>query len=214
MKKFLGAAVVCLLLASCGGSQQKESEQEETNTDLITCEGIGKVKLSHSHEDLESNFGADQLADETEEQDGKEVAITRVFKDSPEEVVVVWEESAAPFNRISKLIVRNELSPYHLEEGVQVGSTLKDLVKANNFLPVTFSNFYSASDGFAIIEGFNEGEIGTKYPCLGGKMDIDRTDNIDVNLLDDFKAEKSVKSNHKAMEFIYANITELSVSAK
>jgi hypothetical protein len=33
-------------------------------------------------------------------------------------------------------------------------------------------------------------------------------------LLDEFKKENPVKSNHKAMNFIYANVVELSVSAK
>lgn len=215
MKQFLSAAVIGLMLAACGGSQQNDGAETTSQQadDLITCDGIGKVLLSYSHEDLEEQFGADQLADETATQDGKSVQVTRVFKDTPEEVTVTWEEASAPFTKAVKLSVSDEFSPYRLEEGIQVGSTLKDLVRANNFLPVTFSNFYSADDGFANIQDFNEGDIGQKYPCLGGSMDIDRTDNIDVYLLDDFKAENPVKSNHKAMEFIYANITELSISA-
>jgi len=214
MKKILSLALIGFALASCNRGAKKETEQKPADSTLISCEGIGKVKLSYSHDDLEKTFGADQLADTTKEVDGKTVHITKVFKDSPEEVMVTWTEANAPFTKAAKLSVADAMAPYHLAEGVQVGSPLKDLVKANNFLPVTFSNFYSNVDGYGYIQGFNGGDLETKYPCLGGVLDIDRTDNLEVTLLDEFKAENPAKSNHKAMNFIYAKVVELSVSAK
>ncbi|MGK9118170.1 hypothetical protein [Olivibacter jilunii] len=214
MKRILSLALIGFVLASCGGASKKEEKAADQDPNLITCEGIGKVKLSYSHADLEKEFGADKLADTTKEVEGKKVSVTKVFKDTPEEVTVFWAETTAPFTKAVKLSVSDEMGPYQLEEGIRVGSTLKDMVKANNFLPVTFTNFYANVDGFARIESFNDGDLGQKYPCLGGVLDIDRTDNLEVTLLDEFKKENPVKSNHKAMNFIYANVVELSVSAK
>lgn len=214
MKKFLSLALISFVLASCGGSSKKGTEEKQPDPNLITCEGIGKVKLSYSHDDLEKEFGADKLADETKDVEGKKVNITRVFQGAPEEVVVTWTEATAPFNKAAKLSVTSDMGPYQLEEGIRVGSSLKDVVKANNFLPVTFTNFYANIDGFGKIESFNDGDLAQKYPCLGGVLDIDRTDNLEVALLDDFKKENPAKSNHKAMNFIYSNLVELSISAK
>lgn len=213
MKRMLSVALIGFVLASCGGAK-KEDKTNEQDANLITCEGIGKVKLSYSHADLEKEFGVEQLADTLKEVDGKKVNITRVFKDTPDEVTVFWAEESAPFAKAVKLSVSDEASPYQLEEGIRVGSSIKDVVKANNFLPLTFTNFYSNVDGFARIESFNDGDLAQKYPCLGGTLDIDRTDNLEVTLLDEFKKENPVKSNHKAMNFIYANLVELSISAK
>jgi len=214
MKKILSVALIGFVLASCGGASKKEETGGEQDPNLITCEGIGRVKLSYSHADLEKEFGADQLADDVKDLDGKKVNVTRVFKDTPEEVTVIWAEESAPFSQATKLSITDETSPYQLEEGIRVGSSIKDVVKANNFLPLTFTNFYSNVDGFADIQSFNDGDLGQKYPCLGGTLDIDRTDNLEVSLLDEFKNENPVKSNHKAMNFIYANLVEISISAK
>lgn len=214
MRKILSLALIGFVLASCGGSSKKGTEEKQPDPNLITCEGIGKVKLSYTHADLEKEFGANKLADETKDVDGKKLNITKVLQGTPEEVVVTWSEASAPFNKAAKLSINNDMGPYQLEEGIRVGSTLKDLVKANNFLPVTFTNFYSNVDGFGYIEDFNGGDLTQKYPCLGGVLDIDRTDNLEVRLLDDFKKENPAKSNHKAMNFIYANVVELSISAK
>ncbi|QNL47754.1 hypothetical protein H8S90_13065 [Olivibacter sp. SDN3] len=215
MKKILSLALIGFVLASCGGSSENaDSQQQELDPNLITCESIGKVRLSYSHEDLETEFGADNLEDGTEEIDGKEVNITKVFPGTAEEVVVAWTEDSAPFSKAAKLSVSDEMGPYQLEEGIRVGSTIKELVQANNFLPVTFTNFYAREDGFAYIQSFNDGDLAQKYPCLGGVLDIDRTDNLETSLLEEFKLENPAKSNHKAMNFIYANVVELSISAE
>lgn len=212
MKKFLGLAFAALFMASCGGSDQKSEETESGDPNLITCEGIGKVKLSHSHEDLINEFGAENISDTTVNDNGT-VHRTYVWAGTPQEVVVTWTESEAPFVKAEKLSVVQEFGDYHLEDGIGIGANLKELVRLNNFLPISFTNFYAATDGYAVIQDFDEeGEITKKYPCLGGKLDIERTDNIDVNLLEDFKKESPVKSSHRAMEYIIAKVVELNVS--
>ncbi len=213
MKKLLtfvlvGAAVACQ-------QPQKETAAEAANTNAITCEAIGPVKLSYSHADLEKEFGADKLTDEVKKgDDGTTYHITRVFKDTPEEIIVRWSEQTAPFGKASSITVANEGSPYETEEGIRVGSTLSDLKSANNFQPIVFTNFFSHLDGFARITSFSEGELGTKYPCLSGMLDIEKQKQIDVKLLDEFKREKEVKSSHKALEFMDVKVVELSISAQ
>lgn len=213
MKKLLSIALVGMVVACQQPQKKEDSSAADTNT--ITCEAIGPVKLSYSHADLEKEFGADKLADE-EKQDEKNVPqhVTRVFKDSPEEVTVYWAESAAPFVKATKLAITNEGSPYTLKEGIGIGTSLSDLKSANNFQPITFSNFFAHLDGFGRIKSFNTGDLGTKYPCLGGMLDIEKQKQIDVNVLEDFKKEEEVKSSDKALEFMDVKLVEISISAK
>src|SRR5690606_33154975 len=140
--------------------------------------------------------------------------ITKVFKDTPEEIIVRWTEKAAPFVKAASLTVSNELSPYTTEEGIRVGSPLSELKNANNFQPIVFTNFFSHTDGFARIISFSGGDLETKYPCLGGMLDIVKQKQIDAKLLGEFKKEKEVKSSHKALEFLDVKLIELSISAQ
>ncbi|SEN94941.1 hypothetical protein SAMN05216436_12629 [bacterium A37T11] len=213
MKKLLSVALIGVVVA-CQQPQKKENSSG-ADKNAITCEAIGPVKLSYSHADLEKEFGADKLIDE-DKQNEKNVSehITRVFKDSPEEVTVYWSEKAAPYAKATKLAITNEGSPYTLEGGIGIGASLSELKSANNFQPITFSNFFAHLDGFGRIKSFNGGDLGTKYPCLGGMLDIEKQKQIDVNVLEDFKKQEEAKSSDKAMEFMDVKLVELSISAK
>lgn len=212
MKKWIPFAITALILASCQQGKQAE-ETPATDPNAITCDGIGPVRLSYSYASLDSAFGADKLVNETVDVNGETVHITRVFPNEPEEITVYWAEKAEPYQTITKLAVSNEFGPYQTEEGIRVGTDLNEIKQLNNFMPVTMTNFYNSIDGFAVITSFNGGDIETKYPCLGGKLDIVKQRGVDVRLLDEIKPEAEIKSSHKLFLSIDVEVVELSVSA-
>src|SRR5690606_29663748 len=145
---------------------------------------------------------------------GETVQVTRVFPNEAEEITVYWAETQEPYKTITKIAVANNFGPYQTAEGLKVGSTLNEVKQYNNFMPITMTNFYNSLDGFATITSFNGGDIETKYPCLGGRMDIVKQRGVDVRTLDEIKPEAELKSSHKLFTTIDVEVVELSVSAK
>lgn len=214
MKVVFNIIVASLFLFSCQNagdgqaSQKQEAPQEEPNA--ITYERIGQVYTSYTHADLVEKFGSEALEDESREIDGEQRETTKVFPFQAEEVIVLWSDDTK--TKVSKLIIRNDESPYTTKEGLRVGISLRDVIKFNNFLSIDFSNFYSDISGFANIESFNGGDIEEKYPCLGGKLDIVRLKGVDVNTLDEFKKKSSVNSSDPLMQSMDIKLAELSIS--
>ncbi|MGK6352904.1 hypothetical protein [Parapedobacter sp. DT-150] len=214
MNRLLNMTLIALVVSACQPKQQQQEETPAADPNAITCEGIGPVKLTHSYAALDSAIGADKLENGTVDVDGSTVHITKVFPNEAEEITVYWAESQEPYNTITKIAVANDFGPYQTAEGLKVGSTLNEVKQYNNFMPVTMTNFYNTLDGFAVILGFNGGDIETKYPCLGGKFDIVKQRGVDVRTLDEIKPEKELKSSHKLFNTIDVAVVELNVSAK
>jgi len=212
MKKTLLAIALITLLAGCQqGGQQAQQEEPAADPNAITCDGIGPVKESNTHADLETLVGSGNLEDSTKNVNGNTVHVTRVFPNEAKEITVYWAESQPPYATITKLVISNSFGPYQTAEGLKVGSTLDDLRKQNNFMPITMTNFYNSIDGFATITGFNGGDIEVNYPCLGGRLDIVKQRGVDVRILDEIQNNETLQSSHKLFSVLDVSVVELSI---
>ena len=144
MKKVIMFICVSLFLFSCNNGTTKVEETKESTT-AISCDGIGLVKLVDTKTSLAEKFTAEDLQDDTKEIKGVKKNITVVYPNKPEEVTVIWEDDSR--EKISSIVIYNEEGPYATEEGLALGSSLRDIVKANNYLSVNFTNFYSSIYG-------------------------------------------------------------------
>lgn len=214
MNKLLSIALLFFVATSCQQTQKQAEETPQADPNAITCDGIGPVKMTYTYAALDSAIGADNLENKTADVEGQEVHLTKVFPNEAEEITVYWAESQEPYTTITEIAIANNFGPYQTAEGLRVGSTLNEVKELNNFMPVTMSNFYNSLDGFARIRGFNGGDIGTNYPCLGGKLDIVKQRGIDVRTLDEIKPEEELKSSHKLFNSIDVEVVELSISAE
>lgn len=202
--------LLILSVSACRNSgSSNTSAQQDEDPDLITCERIGPVHISATPESLAETFGPDQLLEDTREINGVQRKVTKVFPDEAGEVVVVW--SADDPDKIDQLLIWNESGPYHTKENLRVGISLRDMVRINNFLPVTFTNFYSSMDGYAQISSFNGGDIEKNYPCLTGKLDIVQFKGVDAFALEDFKNIDTVRSSDKLVQNMVVKISEISL---
>lgn len=211
MNKLIVMVCLSLFLYSCGNTNQN-AETEEVSPTAITCNGIGLVNLSDNKKSLEEKFSAEDLQDESREIRGEKRNTTIVFPNTPEELTVVWEDDSQ--EKMSTVFIWNENGPYATKEGLRVGISLRDVVKLNNYLSVSFTNFYSSMDGYANILGFNGGEIEEKYPCLSGKLDIVRLKGVDKLKLDEFKKQDSVSSGDPMVQNMDVKISEISINAQ
>jgi|SRR5690606_3846288 len=211
MKKTILAACIALLVSCQQGQQQDQEGASSADVNAISCEGIGPVRLSHTRADLETVVGPNKLEDSTALVDGSTVHITRVFPDEAKEITVYWAETEPPYATITKLAVSNSFGPYETAGGLRVGSTLDDLRKQNNFMPISMTNFYNSIDGFATITDFNGGDIEASYPCLGGRLDIVKQRGVDVRILDEIQNNETLQSSHKLFSVLDVSVVELSV---
>ncbi|WP_262247690.1 hypothetical protein [Parapedobacter soli] len=214
MNKLLYTVFVTFIATACQQPQKQHEEVPAADPNAITCDGIGPVKMNYSYAALDSAVGATNLENGTADVNGQTVHTTKVFPNEAEEITVYWAESQEPYTTITKIAVANNFGPYQTAEGLRVGSTLDEVKQYNNFMPVTMTNFYNSIDGFAIIRGFNGGDIETNYPCLGGKFDIVKQRGVDVRTLDEIKPEAEIQSSHKLFNSIDVEVVELSISAK
>ncbi|MDF3078427.1 MAG: hypothetical protein K0S09_2316 [Sphingobacteriaceae bacterium] len=211
MKK-LFLFVIAAALFSCQNKPQS-SEDKTPKVDsklLVSCEGIGEVKLSDTYQELEKKFGKDLSVHENTAA-GRYLTL---WDGQPKQLNIYFEEKTEPFKKISSIETFANDAPYQTEDGVKAGMTGKELQKINTDMPVTMVNPYAVENP-GLVKSFNNGQIATNNPCLGGHMEVSKQRNIPVDDLRSFQQEEIVDSSHKLMaERMEVVLSTLSVSAK
>lgn len=171
------------LLIWATACQQKSGEQQNTPAAdttahaqadapglVVDCQHFGPVDYNDSPDDLARKFGAENLRTDSAFAEGSFVTLyTTLWPGQPKQLEIYWVEDMPPFKHISRIETAMPESPYHLPNGIRVGSTLDELTQLNG-QPITFSGF--GWDFGGIIQQFNGGNIATAYPCFGGVLDV------------------------------------------
>lgn len=140
--------------------------QDVPDPGLITCEGIGVIKLTDDYALLTRKVGKDNVHMDSLFLEGTfESLITRVWKGTPKEITVYWQENQEPYKTIRMLEISSAQSPYHFSNGVRIGTSLKKLAELNG-VPVKLYGFGWDYGGTFI--GFNGGKLAKSMPCFGG----------------------------------------------
>lgn len=189
----------------------KTTKKPEINPGLlISCEGIGEVKLTDSHAALEKKFGAAALTEHENTETGK---YTTIWENDVKRVNVYWQESKAPFEKIRYIEAPDALSPYLTADSVRVGLTLRELVKKNGNMTITFRNFFASKQG-GLIKTFNSGEIAKTNPCLGGNLEWVKQTNIYVAEQNEFRSKEVLESYDRILERIEVVLSSIRISPK
>ena len=204
--------LLLLFVALIGCNSQSEKKKEVEAIDpklLISCDGIGEVKLTDTYADLQKKFGDTALTAHENTVAGK---FTTIWEGTPKHINVYWKENEAPFKTVRYLEVLDAMAPYMTKDSIGVGMPLRDLVKKNGGMALTFKNF-SAMEEPGVIKGYNNGEIPTNNPCFGGVLEWTDQKPIDVNELQEFQAQQEVKSFDRILQRYDVILSSIRISS-
>lgn len=215
MKKLLFFSAVTLsLFSSCQQKPSSSGDGQSSKVDpkiLVSCDGIGEVKLTDTYQDLEKKFGAKALSVHENTVMGKYLTL---WEGEPKQLNISWEERTLPFKKIKSIETVANDAPYQTADGLKPGMTGGEIQKMNTDMPVTMVNPYSYNDP-GLIKSFNNGQIAINNPCLSGHMEISKQRNVPVNEVQAFQKEEIIDSSHKLMaERMTVVLSTLKISGK
>lgn len=207
---------VLVLLFSCqqqGKNVQTKNKVNEVIVDsanLISCEGVGAIKLKFSYTELKKKVGAKALTEHENTVYGKYITI---WENSPKQLNVYWNEKSQPFKTIKYLEVNSPESPYETQDSLRIGLDLRSLVNKNGNMPLTFRNFY-AQENSGHITSFNGGTLGKNNPCVTGVLEWTSQENVYKADYDAFKKQEIVESYEKILDHIEVRLASIRVLRK
>lgn len=166
-----------ILLTSYGQAQFKHKKAASTvnpppQSQLITCDGIGIIKLSDQLKDLKEKVGTSNISVDSVYAEGDLVEIANVlWKGTTKEIRVYWKARKLSSKNIRVLEAFNPKSIYHFANGVSVGTTMAQLVKLNGGVPISFTGFGIDFPLAGVFAGFNGGKLSKTMPCFTGYFD-------------------------------------------
>ncbi|MXV51444.1 hypothetical protein GS399_10725 [Pedobacter sp. HMF7647] len=216
--KALAIAFMAIAFSSCirisfktppvsGDSTQNQQSVRVNSKYLISCDGIGEVKLYDTYQDLVNRYGANALTVHENNVSGN---YSVIWEGQATEMTIVWKEKQEPFKNISYLKINSDFSSYQTRTGLRLGANRDDMQKANGDLSVTFKNFNDENNP-GEITSFNHGSIEQSDNCIGGVIDLTAKRNIDVKELAAFNKEKTISTAHRLMDRMDITLTEISV---
>ncbi len=213
MRKVILSAFLLCLMACQQPSVKQEKVAEKTGVDpkvLVSCDGIGEVKVSDSYADLEKKFGKKALVEHENNISGKYLSL---WEGKPKQVNIYFKERSRPFNKIKYIETGASDAPYMTGDSIRVGLSLPDLVRRNGHMPLTFNNFYTDEEN-GLITSFNNGDISKANPCLEGRLEWVSQSNIYKDAFDAFKKKKVVESSDNIVKKMEVMLGSFRVSAK
>ncbi len=198
-----------VLFSSCSQEKKAKQEPQVDPKVLISCDGIGEVKLSDSHEALVSKFGKAV----SEHENNRMGSFTTIWENDPKQVNIYWEEKKPPFTKIKYLEAVYMDSPYMTKDSLRIGLSLRDLVKVNGGMPVAFKNFSQENDG-GLITTFYAGNIEKQNPCIKGRLEQAKVTLIHKKELAAFQQKEIVESSDDILNRMDVELSSIRVSAK
>ncbi|NND09273.1 MAG: SH3 domain-containing protein [Saprospiraceae bacterium] len=170
-----------------GGALAPMASSDGADYIIIPGHRVGEILASDSEQDIVDRLGVDQVdRGEFMIGEGDFVEATYVYPSSEKELILLWHEG--DFNHLREIRIRRSDSPWTTEEGITVGSTLKE-VEAVNQSPF-------------LLNGFGWDYAGSTLDWQSGILDDDLTlvfaepNNVHRDLLGD----QSYPSDHKRMQ--------------
>lgn len=210
MKPYYLLFLISFIVTACNSNGEKKVVKTIDPKILITCDGIGEVKLGDSYDDLRRKFGDTALSAHENNIRGK---FTSIWADQPNHINIYWKEKSAPYKTIKYMEAVNGMAPYMTKDSIMVGMNLRDLVRKNGSMAITFRNF-SMSEAPGIITGFNNGEIPKVSPCFEGVLEWAGQKPIDVHELNDFQKQEEVKSFDRILQRMDVVLATIRLSSK
>ena len=181
-----------------GGALAPMSNSDGADYLIVPGHRVGEILASDSEQDIVDRLGADQVdRGEFMIGEGEFVEATYVYPSSEKELILLWQEG--DFKHLREIRIRRSNSPWTTQEGITVGSTLREVELVNN------SPF--------LLSGFGWDYAGSTLDWQSGILDDDLTlifaepKNVHKDLLGD----ESYPSDHKRMQSANPQISVIRV---
>lgn len=123
----------------------KEKLKEENDWMCVAGKRVGAINRNTSLKDLERLFGAANISEDSLRVRGDFVPATKVFGGTPNELRIAWKGDSL-YQRIVRVIIQQEGGEWHTEQGIKVGTPLREVEQINE-VPFAIFGFRSPYAG-------------------------------------------------------------------
>lgn len=148
--------------------------------------------MSDSHQLLMGKVGAGNLSEHENSSSGH---YTSIWEGTPKQLNIYWKEPKAPFKTIRYIETAASDAPYTTSEGIRVGISLRDLVKKNGHMPISFVNVFGTETNSGLITSFHGGDLDNRSDCFSGRLEWVERSNIYFDRLETYKKQKISQSS-------------------
>ena len=130
----------------------------------VSCERVGVIEKKDKELQLRMKFGESAVTRDSFFLEGMfQEMVTIVDKGKPSELQIHWDEHG----RIAFIDIAREDSPYHLTNGIRIGTSLSKLAALNQ-KAISFYGF--GWDYSGTLQGMNQGKLEESFPCFSGAL--------------------------------------------
>lgn len=191
--------------------QKSQVEEISRDNNQITCWGIGPLEFGDDPQMIEEKVGKENISIDSLFLEGDfDRQITKVWKGSSKEISILWQESKPPFKSIKTFEISHKDSPYKFNNGIGIGSTLKEIVALNGEEPINLYGFGWDYGGTFI--DFGKGKLKGDLPCFGGVFQL-QTEVGDAEV-QQVMGDHAIISNLPALQKYPVQLTTIRVSDK
>jgi hypothetical protein len=212
--------LVLVLLFACGKAVDQEqtapADSSRTATvvrptanQIITCDGIGEIKLSDDLASLARKAGNDNISHDSLFLEGNfERIVSKLWKGTVRELAVYWNETEQPFKTIQTIEIANRNSPYQFSNGIRIGTSLKKMVELNGGVPISLYGFGWDYGGTFI--SFKDGKLAEPLSCFGGVFQLTSAD-ITTSELKKILGDRQITSESEALKQYQAVLVKIRI---
>lgn len=209
--KFYYFGLLALVFSSCKEPVKKVQAKKEIDSSiLISCDGIGGIKITDTYKTIVDRFGENIFTEHENSLTGKYLTL---WEDNPKQMNIYWNEKSAPFKTIKYLEINTPNSIYLTKDSIKVGQSMREVVKRNNFMPLTFNNISSANDA-GLITSFNGGPIASNNPCLTGALEQVKINVVHKDEMKAFHKKEVVESSDPIFNRIDMELSTIRILSK
>ncbi len=182
------------------------------NSIVVSCDAVGKIKLSDSYEDVVRIAGQANVKPDSVFVKGifQHAFATKVWKGTAGEITINWQEDEQPYKTIQNIIIEAPGSTYVTENGIKLGSPLSLLNKLNgkSLLLIGFAGQHAGT-----LMNFNGGNLINQIPCIRAVLALPQMKSYpkEVNAI---LTPNLVQSDHVAFKIYDPLVKKLIINAK
>lgn len=175
----------------------------------ITCTHVGPLALKMTYAEMEEVVGKENIEMDSIYLEGEFQGLaTKLWKDTPKEMQIIWAEDQPPFSVISSVRISHPESTYHLPNHISIGSTMPELIEANGGKPFGFYGF--GWDYGGTLTSWKGGTMDSDYFCIGGNLSLDT--DVYGEETDGIMGDMEITSEHPALKNHRVYLSEITVT--